>query len=163
MSKKKKEKKESKPKNIKEKKISKEEEYLTGWKRTLADFENYKRRQEEDRKIWIKQANQGLILDVLPILDNFEASLEHVPEDKQDDSWVQGITYIKKQLEEVLERNGISEIEVREGDEFDASIHEALENTNKEGKKESNKVKKVIQKGYKLDGRIIRPTKVIVG
>ncbi len=141
----------------------KAEEYLNGWKRSQADFENYRKRQAEERKDLIAYGNMNLILDILPVIDNFYASTKHVPEDQKDSPWVTGIMHILKQLEQVLTDNGVSEIPVRIGDAFNPEIHEAIKD--KDDKKEEefkNIIKKVVQKGYQIDSRIIRPVRVIV-
>jgi molecular chaperone GrpE len=91
----------------------------------------------------------------LPVLDNFEASLAHVPEERKENGWVEGIIHIKRQIEDILKSNGIEEIVVKVGDQFNPEIHEAVAG-------EGEKVKKILQKGYRLNGRIIRPTKVEV-
>ncbi|MFA4817272.1 MAG: nucleotide exchange factor GrpE [Parcubacteria group bacterium] len=144
-------------------KKDKAEEYLNNWKRAVADLENYKKDQAKMLGEFRKFATLDVILQIIPVLDNFNASLEHVPEDQKDNSWVTGIIYIKKQLEDVLKNNGVEEIEVREGDEFDPGLHEAIDTkeTNIDTK-ETNKIMKVAQKGYKIDGKIIRAVRVIV-
>lgn len=140
----------------------KAEEYLNGWKRCQADFENYKKRQMEEKKDLIAYGNMNLILDVLPIIDNFYAGAEHVPEDQKDSPWVTGIMHIQKQLEQVFTDNGVSEIPVKAGDEFNPEIHEAIEDKNNKKEECKNIINKVVQKGYKMGSRIIRPARVIV-
>lgn len=140
----------------------KAEEYLNGWKRCQADFENYKKRQMEEKKDLIAYGNMNLILDVLPIVDNFHAGAEHVPEDQKDSPWVTGIMHIQKQLEQVFTDNGVSEIPVKAGDEFNPEIHEAIEDKNNKKEECKNIINKVVQKGYKMGSRIIRPARVIV-
>ncbi|MDO9231705.1 MAG: nucleotide exchange factor GrpE [bacterium] len=139
---------------------------LEGWKRCMADFENYKKRQIEERKDIIAFSNVNLILELIPILDNFHASTDHIPEDQKDGGWVVGIMHIQKQLEKVLEENGVSEILVNVGDEFDPNIMEAVssanitnENTNDTNE---NKVKKVLMKGYEINNKVIRVARVAV-
>ena len=136
---------------------------LNNWKRCQADFENYKKDQAKMMGEFRKFASLDLVMQILPVLDNFEQSLEHVPGNQKDNAWVTGINYIQKQLEDVLKNNGVSEIEVKVGDEFDPAIHEAVDTkeTNMDTKT-TNKVIKVVQKGYKIDGKIIRAAKVIV-
>lgn len=134
------------------------------FKRLAADFENYKKRQEQSRKEWTEFSNMNLILQILPVLDNFHASTEHIPEDQKNDPWVVGIMHIQKQLEKVLEDNGVEEIKVKEGDEFNPEMHEAI-TTDANLRKEcesTNKIKKVVQKGYKMGNKIIRAVRVIV-
>lgn len=136
---------------------------FNSWKRCLADFENYKKRQAGERADMIAYSNINLILEILPVLDNFHASTDHIPEDQKDDPWVIGIMHIQHQLEKVLEDNGVIEIEVKTGDEFDPNTMEAIkqesENNKKEGK---NKVEKVLMKGYKIGGKVIRAARVSV-
>ncbi len=140
-------------KEIDHKKLA--EVYLDSWKRCQADFENYKKAQAKHQEEFRKYAKLDVTLQILPVLDNFEAALAHVPEERKDNKWVEGIVYIKKQLEDVLRSNGIEEISVKVGDKFSPEIHEAVAG-------EGEKVKKVMQRGYRLDGKIIRAAKVEV-
>jgi len=132
------------------------EKHLDSWKRCQADFENYKKSQAAHQEEFRKYAKMDVIEQILPVLDNFEASLDHVPEKSKENKWVEGIVYIKKQVEDILKNNNIEEIEVKTGDKFNPEIHEAVA-----GKGE--KVKKILQKGYRLNGRMIRAVKVEVG
>lgn len=143
---------------------NKSEEYLNNWKRAVADFENYKKRQLEAQKDFAKFANMDLIMQILPVIDNFHASTDHVPADQKENPWVVGIMHIQKQLEQVLKDNGVEEIKVKEGDEFDPNIHEAVkqEEGNKKKEESENVVKKIIQQGYKIDGKVIRAARVVV-
>jgi molecular chaperone GrpE len=144
---------EEKKKPIDHKKLS--EEYLDSWKRCQADFENHKKDQAKAREEFVKFSKMDVILQILPVLDNFEISLEHVPEKEKENKWVEGIIHIKRQMEDVLRNNGVEEVAVKEGDKFNPEIHEAIA-----GKGE--KIKKVLRKGYKLDGRILRAARVDV-
>lgn len=143
---------------------------LDGWKRCLAEFDNYKKIQAESNKSTVKYATENIIMQILPVLDNFSSSIDHVPEDQKDGAWVTGIMYIKKQLEDVLKENGIEEINAKAGDKFDEKLCEAVDQETRDkdqekGKKKhsNNKISKVILKGYKIGERVIRPAKVIVG
>jgi len=142
----------------------KTDEYLSGWKRAQADFENYKKDQEKRMIEFRKFANLDIVLQILPVIDNFESSLAHIPEKEKDSAWVQGILHIKKQLEEVLKNSNVMEIETKIGDEFNPVVHEAVQDTKETNidTKKTNKIKQVLQKGYKIESRIIRPVKVIV-
>jgi len=145
---------------------------LEGWKRCLAEFENYKKMQAESQKDRIRYATENVILQILPVIDNFHASTDHIPEEQKDNSWVTGIMYIQKQLENVLAENGAEEINLKVGDNFDAKYCEAVlensddkkgkKNTDKAGDKKSDKIKKVILKGYKIGEKVIRPMRVTV-
>lgn len=143
----------------------KEKEYLEGWRRCQADFENYKKRQLEMKKDIISFANENIITEILPVLDNFYASTEHIPQDQKESPWVTGIGYIQRQLEQVLENNNVEEIKIKEGDKFDPNVMEAISDSNMRMESESankeNIVKKIVVRGYKLGEKIIRPAKVI--
>lgn len=135
---------------------------LEGWKRCQADFENYRKRQDESRKELKEFILEDLALQILPVVDNFQMSLDHVPEDQSKSPWLQGILHIQRQLETILKDNGIEEIKAEEGDRFDPNFHEAIENQQEKGKEELHKIKKVISKGYEIGNKVIRATKVIV-
>ena len=146
----------------------KAQEYLDGWKRCQADFENYKKRQAESQQDMIRYATQGIILQIIPVLDNFHASTNHIPEDQKENAWVTGIMHIQKQLEIVLKDNGVENIDAKAGDHFDPKFHEAVEDLEckscktKDYKGYQNKIKRVVQKGYKIGEKVIRPARVIV-
>jgi molecular chaperone GrpE len=128
--------------------------------RAQADFLNYKRRNEEDRANFIKQAHAEVIEQILPVLDNFKRAAEHVPESLKDDGWVTGIKSIEKQLEKILEDNGLEKIETN-GQEFDPNIHEAIGQTADPNQKNNTIVSEELA-GYFLNGKLLRPAKVIV-
>ncbi len=148
--------------------VKKAQEYLDmkgakdSWKRTMADFENYKKRQTEERKELIAFSNANLLSEIIPVLDNFHASTEHIPKEQKDGAWVVGIMHIQSQLEKVLEDNGVLEIKIEVGDEFSPEMMEAIENKEGEKKECKNVVSKIVQKGYKMGGRVIRAARVIV-
>ncbi len=156
----------SKEKEKKEaEKTDRSEEYLNNWKRCQADFENYKKDQEKRMIEFRKFASADMIMQVLPVIDNFEISLTHIPENEKENPWVQGILHIKKQLEDVLKDNNVMEIETKVGDEFNPELHEAIKsdsNDANEHPNDSNVIKQVTQKGYKMDGKVIRAARVIV-
>jgi len=156
---------------------------LENWKRCLAEFDNYKKRQEEARKDIVKYATENIVMQILPVIDNFTSAAVHIPEDEKDGAWVRGIMFIKKQLEDVLRDNGVEEIEVKVGDEFDTKIHEAIkdvESVEQQGgrssrrsgsdgrgatsslREEKNKIKKVVLRGYKIGDKVVRPARVVV-
>jgi len=147
--------------------VSKEEEYLNDLKRLQADFDNYKKRQAEAEKSLKGYLIEGLVLDIIPVLDNFQVATNHVPDTEKSSPWVVGIQYIEKQLETVLTENGMSLIEPTPGETFDPSKHEAIEKEGEqkefaEGEEIKEVISKVYQKGYQLGGRVIRPAKVAI-
>lgn len=140
-------------------------EYLDGWKRCQAEFENYKKRQEADKKELGGYLIEKLLFDLFPVLDNFRAATGHVPETEKDSPWVTGIQYIEKQLEDALKSHGVEVIEVKEGDMFDPTMMEAISSQKQDGSEgESDKqvVEKVLQNGYRIGERVVRAAKVIV-
>ncbi len=146
---------------------TKAEEYLNDLKRLQADFDNYKKRQAEAEKSLKGYLIEGLVLDLIPVLDNFHAATMHVPDDQKSSPWVVGIQYIEKQLETVLTENDMSLIEPAPGETFDPTKHEALEKEGeerelKDGEEIKEVVSKVHQKGYLLGNRVIRPAKVTI-
>ncbi|MCD6094388.1 nucleotide exchange factor GrpE [bacterium] len=133
------------------------EEYLAGWQRERADFVNYRQKEEERMKEKEQFLKEKIILEILPVLDNLEKAEKELPEDLKEHSWAKGILEIKNQMESILKKEGVKEIEKRE--KFDPAFHEAVKVV--EG--EENKIIEILQKGYLLNGRVIRPARVKVG
>lgn len=142
---------------------AKAEEHLEGWKRTQAEFENYKKRQSASEKELRGYLIERLVLDLIPVLDNFHAATQHVPEAEKKSSWVTGIGHIEKQLESVLRDNGMETIEAQVGEMFDPSLHESLSlETGEPEQSQKQVISRVLQKGYRLGERVVRPAKVII-
>jgi len=129
--------------------------------RLAADFENFRKRTESQKIDIIRFANEEIILEILPVLDNFSRSASHVPEDIKANNWVTGIQYVSRQLGDVLKNHGIEKIEVRVGDEFNPNIHEAI-GCEPNDKCKPDQIFEVVEDGYKLNGKVIRPVKVKV-
>lgn len=147
--------------------------YLPDLQRLQADFSNYKKRQQESQKELAGYLIEKLVMDITPVLDNFQMATNHVPADAANSPWVTGIQYIEKQLEKVLTDNGMQILEAKEGDVFDPRMHEAISEEEKvaaEGEDalteneapQQQTIAKVLQKGYKIGEKVIRPTKVVV-
>jgi molecular chaperone GrpE len=132
--------------------------YLANWQRSQADFINYKRRTEQEKGDMVRLANAGLILNLLSVVDDMERALDHVSGKIAGAKWVDGIVLIYRKFMAILEANGVSEIKVLEA-QFDPNLHEAAAHV--EG--EDGKVVAVIQKGYMLNDRVLRPARVTVG
>ena len=150
------EKKESKKELEKYKKQA--EEYLNGWQRTKADFENYKKRQAKLFGELEQMANQNLILKILPTLDAFKSAGQHLPKELKNSEWAKGVLQIKNQLESLLNEKGLEEIK-SVGEIFNPNLHEAVEKKEMKDKKE-NEIVEEIQKGYLLNKQVIRTAKV---
>lgn len=133
-------------------------EYLAGWQRARADFLNYKKEEMERIGEIIKYANLELIFRILPILDNFEIAERELTEDLKNDEHVKGILQLKNQILDFLKSQDIEEIKAV-GEKFDPNFHEATEEV-EEKDKEKNIIIEEIQKGYKINGKLLRPAKV---
>lgn len=136
----------------------KSDDYLSSWKRTAADFENFKKRQEKESKELVQFAQEVTVVKMLPTLEALEQALKQAPADERFKNWSEGVIKIVQQLEQVLLNMGIEKIK-SVGEKFDHSLHEAVEMV--EGG-ESGRIVEEIQTGYKLNGKVIRPAKVKV-
>jgi len=128
--------------------------------RTLADFENFRKRNEREKADFFKYALANVMRDILPVLDNFDRALDHAAE---GDDFHRGVLLIYKQLFDVLQRHGLKPIE-EQGVHFDPNIHEAVIRE-EDPSVPNHTVVAVLQKGYFLGDRLLRPAmvKVAVG
>lgn len=137
------------------------EEYLNGWKRAKADFENYKKEETERMKEILDYNTEKLILKLLPILDNFNlASREITEEKKEEDEFIKGLLQIESYFQDFLKNEGVEEMECLEKP-FDPYFHEAVDLV-ESGDKKSGIVIEEMQKGYKINDKLLRPAKVKV-
>ncbi len=135
------------------------EDYFARWQRAAADMANMRRRNEVERQEYMKQANAALIEQLLPVLDSFDRALDSVPAELREQSWVDGILRVERQLRAALERAGLSAIEAQ-GKPFDPNEHEAL--MQEESEQPEDTVIAELQRGYKLHDRVLRPAMVKV-
>ncbi len=136
------------------------EEYLEQLQRSQAEFANYKKRNEREREDFIKLANAALIAKLLPVLDDCQRALQTVPDNLRALTWVEGIFLIERRLRMTLEEEGLAEIEAV-GKKFDPQLHHAAireETTDYD----DDEIIGELQKGYKLNDRVLRPTIVRV-
>jgi len=136
------------------------EEYLAGWQRARADFLNYKKEEMERIGEFFKYANLNLILKFLPILDNFEIAEKKLPENLKADVNIKGFLQIKNQILDFLKNQGVEEIKSI-GEKFDPNFHEVVEEVEVKDK-EPGTIIEEIQKGYKINGRLLRPARIKV-
>ncbi len=140
--------------------IKQQEETISQYKdkmqRMQADFENYKKRSEKEKSEFVKYANEGLILKVLEAYEDLERALEV----KEDKNLREGVELIYKKMTKILEDEGVEEIET-EHQKFDPYKHEALMTENNEDY-ENNEIIQDLQKGYTLNSKVIRYSKVKV-
>jgi len=131
------------------------DEYLDGWKRAKADFENYRKEERARAEAVVKFANEVLIMDCLHVLDSFDLGLATVSD---GDHARKGMELIRGQLEEVLRRYGVERIKVKPGDAFDPVRHEGV------GEVVSGvppaTVAEEVSAGYLLHGKLVRPARV---
>ncbi|WP_324721835.1 nucleotide exchange factor GrpE [Salinimicrobium sp. HB62] len=130
--------------------------------RLFAEFENYKRRTSKERVEMFKTASQDVIVAMLPVLDDFDRALNEINKAK-DKELLKGVELISNKFRETLKSKGLEQMEVKEGDTFDAEIHEAITQIPAPKDKLKGKVVDVVEKGYKLGDRIIRYPKVVTG
>ena len=139
------------------------DEYLTGWQRAKADFINARKDEEKSRGEFVKSANKELVLDILTTLDNFDMAFANKESwEKVDKNWRIGVEYIYQQLLATLEQNGLKQL-VPLGEMFDPNIHTSVESVQIEKPEDENKILEVVQKGYTMNGSLIRSPKVKVG
>ncbi|MBD3281578.1 nucleotide exchange factor GrpE [Candidatus Uhrbacteria bacterium] len=142
-------------------------EYLAGWKRAVADYENLKRQTAEDKVNFAKYAHQNILQELLPAIDQFETALAHLPDTsnvaepqkKQIDNWITGIKAVNSLWQQMFDEIGLSKIPT-EG-EFDPELHSAVSQES-DPDQPDGKILKVIQDGYKLKDDVLRPAKVVV-
>ncbi|MFC1571730.1 nucleotide exchange factor GrpE [Candidatus Margulisiibacteriota bacterium] len=132
------------------------EEFKNKYLRVLADFENYKKISAREKQQFAQFANETLIMELLPVVDGFSRAMKvaGLSEDMN-----KGLALIKKQLEDVLKKHGAEEIEAS-GKPFDPNFHEAILQQEHDGPE--GMIIEEAQKGYKLKGKVIRPSMVIV-
>ena len=138
-------------------------EYLDGWQRAKADFINIRKRDEEDKKQFIKFANEGLINDLIPVLESFDLAMGNKEAwEKADKNWRVGVEYIYSQLKKTLAENGLEEVNPI-GLPFDPTRDEAASYEPVTDAGQDHVIIQVIQKGYSLNKKALRPPKVKVG
>lgn len=137
------------------------EEYRDRWMRLAAEFDNYKKRRSREFDALVQSASENLIRELLPVLDSVARALEHRADgEEESDGFRQGVTMIMEQFPKVLERRGLSEIDAL-GRPFDPNYHEALMQMSSDEHAEGL-VMGVVDRGYRLGDKVIRPAKVVV-
>ena len=134
------------------------DEYLDLARRTQADFENYRKRAAREAAAAGDRAKSGLVRELLPVVDNLERALASADEGEQH--LAEGVRLVHSELIAVLERNGVRQFDPR-GERFDPGEHEALSMREQDGA-ESGLVIDVVEKGYRANGTVLRPARVVV-
>tara|TARA_B100000242_G_scaffold88925_1_gene59874 strand:+ start:24548 stop:25267 length:720 start_codon:yes stop_codon:yes gene_type:complete len=129
--------------------------------RLAAEFENYKKRNLIEKKQATYIAKENMLRDLLFFIDNFERGLNLYENTQKDTDFFKGMKSVEKDFQTFLEKNNIKKININIGDDFNPNFHQALE-LKKSDKFDSNKILEVIQTGYSLDDKLLRPSLVIV-
>jgi molecular chaperone GrpE len=132
-------------------------EYLHDLKRLAAEFENYRKRVARDQEALVARAHERLVKDLLPVLDDLERALVAASE-HQEAQLEDGVRLVHRELASVLTREGLAEIET--DGQFNPHVHEAL--LAQPSEQEEGSVIEVVQKGYRLGDRVLRPARVVV-
>lgn len=149
--------------NLKEQLEEKQKEAAANYDkylRSVAELDNYRKRAARERADYLKFANENILKDLLSILDNMERARDHAGNSRDFDSFLEGLDMIQGQLRDLLARYGVEAIETKDR-EFDPNLHEAVMRV--PGNDENdNRIIEEFQKGYILNGRLLRPAKVSV-
>lgn len=145
-------------------------EYLSGWQRCKADFENYKKREAQRNEEIRRNIGIDSVIEMIPVIDNFDLAIKHIPQKPENEAWIQGFDHIKKQLEIILKNHGIEPIIINEGDKFDPNFHECIEKIPDESrvcdssKNQKNEllISEVLRNGYTIENKVLRPAQVKV-
>ncbi len=138
------------------------EEYLTGWQKERADFANYKKQEDDRRAMFSEVMRERILSRFLTVMDSFNIAFANKESwEKVDAGWRKGIEYIYSQMNAAFEEYGVKEIG-EEGETFDPNLHHSVELVSTDKKENDHKVARVIQQGYKLGERVLRPANVNV-
>jgi molecular chaperone GrpE len=144
----------------KSKDVIKIEELTADLQRLRADFENYRKRVEQDKANVAELAKAATVMKLLPVVDTVERAIEHAPTDIADHKWVQGVTSMAKNLEKGLNEMGLTRIDAAPGTPFDPNLHEAV--LMEDGDGEHEVIAEELRAGYKLGTHVVRPSMVKV-
>ncbi len=131
--------------------------HLNDLKRVAADFENYRKRVARDQESLVARAHERLVKELLPVLDDLERALA-AAEEHQEAQLEEGVRLVHRELEAALQREGLAEIETN--GRFDPHVHEAL--LSQPSDQDEGSILEVVQKGYRLGDRVVRPARVVV-
>ena len=136
------------------------QEYLQGWKRAQADYQNLKKESLAEKASLSHYIKAEVLRDLFPVLNNYKLAIEHIPDVSRDEAWVQGFIHLQSQFDKFFTDLGVEKISV-EGKEFDVATMEAVEQRESD-EHGSNIVIKELRPGYKLGDEVIYPAKVVV-
>lgn len=139
------------------------QEYLDGWQRAKAEFVNARKKDEEEKKSFVKFASQNLILEIIPVIDGLEMATRDGDWQKMPKEWKIGVENSIAELKKILKKNGLEEDNPEINSEFNPNFQEAVSMETVKNSDQDHKIIRVIQRGYRLNSKIIRPAKVVVG
>jgi len=148
-----------------EKATKEAEDYKAGWMRAQADYKNLQKEVNDMRSEWVRMSEQQILEDFIPVYDNFKKAFAHHPELDGDEAgkkiknWIDGIGFIMKQFEKVLQDHNVEEIKTV-GEIFNPEQHEAI--GEEESEQPEHEILKEIEAGYMMKGKVIKVAKVIV-
>lgn len=129
--------------------------------RTRADFENYRKRVEQEKEMARGSGRAGAIMKLLPVVDNIERSIAHLPAELQENPWAKSVVKLTKNLEKSLADMGVERIDAKTGSVFNPDLHDAVQ-FDEEADGEHEVIAEELQPGYKVDGIVMRPSMVKV-
>ncbi|MDO4871051.1 MAG: nucleotide exchange factor GrpE [Candidatus Saccharibacteria bacterium] len=135
-------------------------ELLLDLQRTRADFENYRKNVEVDRERAKSLAKKGLLLELLPVLDDLDLAIAHAPADLADNKWAQGVLNLNKKLATSFAKIGLARIKINANEEFNPELHEAV--TFEDGDGDTEVIAEELRPGYKYQGEVLRSSMVKV-
>jgi molecular chaperone GrpE len=136
-------------------------ELTTDLQRVRADFENYRKRVEQEREMARANGKVSAIMQMLPVIDNIERAISHAPAELADNTWAQGVTNLIKNLDKSLRELNVTRIKAKPGDTFDPELHEAIQ-FDEEAEGDHEVIAEELQAGYKLGSDVIRHSMVKV-
>ena len=138
-------------------------DYLANWQKERADFINYKKGEEERRKQTLEFSREQFVEELLPVLDGYDMAFANkVAWEKVDKNWRVGVEYIYQQLIKVLTDMGVVEITPKVGDVPDSNLHDMIENIETDEESKDHTIAQMMQKGYKIGNKVLRPSRVKV-
>ena len=130
--------------------------------RLQAEFDNYRKRTLKERMELLKTANESLLISILPVIDDFDRAMQTLNKIEEESPIKDGVKLIYNKFQEFLKQNGVKEIEAK-GQKFDTDLHEAITKIPAPTEELKGKIVDVVQKGYYLNDKIIRFSKVVIG
>jgi molecular chaperone GrpE len=129
--------------------------------RTRADFENYRKRAEQEKEMARGSGRAGAVMKLLPMIDDIERAIVHLPEELRENAWAVSVANLTKKLDKSLQGLGVERIQDEPGGAFDPDLHEAIQ-FDEDSEGEHEVIAEVLQPGYKVDGIVMRPSMVKV-